>query len=130
MAKSKHTNGDGMFSSDNFITKCKELGINYVDRNQNLHKLMKVAAYIRHLDNEYSEEIKTRINEKTKVLNVIYKPGDKFIYKKNLEGKFKDLYQEPFIVIKDLGTKVTFKAKNERILTAIKVKIKRFYGSL
>uniref|UniRef100_A0A0K0FRP0 RNA-directed DNA polymerase n=1 Tax=Strongyloides venezuelensis TaxID=75913 RepID=A0A0K0FRP0_STRVS len=212
MTKSLRTDGDGMFSSDNFITECKELGINvikstprdsqsnsliertfrttsaiiykiscnnniswsktlplvanymntsktgnmtyspyeklflqqphnqitrylqsnikYVDRNQDLHELMNVAAYIRHLDNEYSEEIKSRINEKAKIKNVIYKPGDKFMYKKNLEGKFNNLYQGPFIVLKDLDTKVTFKAKNGKILTASKAKIKRFYGDV
>uniref|UniRef100_A0A0K0G4G0 Uncharacterized protein n=1 Tax=Strongyloides venezuelensis TaxID=75913 RepID=A0A0K0G4G0_STRVS len=154
MAKSLHTDGDGMFSSDNFITECKNLesmlsdqcheilktgnityssyeklflqqphnqitrylqsNIKYVDKNQDLHELMNVAAYIRHLDNEYSEKIKFRINEKAKIKNVVYKSSDKFMYKKNLEEKFNNLYQGPFIVFKDLDTKVTLKAKNEK----------------
>uniref|UniRef100_A0A0N5B7T6 Reverse transcriptase domain-containing protein n=1 Tax=Strongyloides papillosus TaxID=174720 RepID=A0A0N5B7T6_STREA len=114
----------------NQITRYLQSNIKYVDRNQDLHELMNVAAYIRHLDNEYSEEIKSRINEKAKIKNVVYKPGDKFMYKKNLEGKFNNLYQGPFTVLKDLDTKVTFKAKNGKILTASKAKIKRFYGDV
>uniref|UniRef100_A0A0K0EWB3 Uncharacterized protein n=1 Tax=Strongyloides venezuelensis TaxID=75913 RepID=A0A0K0EWB3_STRVS len=48
---------------NNQITRYLQRNIKYVDRNQDLHELMNVAAYLCHLNNEYFEEIKSRINE-------------------------------------------------------------------
>uniref|UniRef100_A0AAF5DKB0 Uncharacterized protein n=1 Tax=Strongyloides stercoralis TaxID=6248 RepID=A0AAF5DKB0_STRER len=128
MVKSIRTDGDGMFRSDIFISHCKELGIDVIDRNQELHELINTAAYIRHLDNEWNEQVRMKLNEKAKIKIVEYKPGDKFMYRKNMDGKFSSLYQGPFIVLEDLGTKVTFKSKSGRVMTASKAKIKRFLG--